>query len=124
MTKKTIYDIANKNNFKIITAYAKPQKHGGEYSYLRMYSRTWPYLVLTYQGMTRIASERKGVQKRSLYDSEPEIFSESIDPKNIPVERIPQAAKVFADANNIMLDLKELNPALPPWREHEESGDC
>lgn len=62
MTKKTIHDIANKNNFKIITAYAKPQKHGGEYSYLRMYSRTWPYLVLTYQGMTRIASERTGVQ--------------------------------------------------------------
>lgn len=122
MTKKTIYDIANKNNFKIITAYAKPQKHGGEYSYLRMYSRTWPYLVLTYQGMTRIASERKGVQKRSLYDSEPEIFSESID-KKIPANKIAKAAKAFADADNIMAELKEFDPELPAWKEYEEPGD-
>lgn len=122
MTKKTIYDIANKNNFKIITAYAKPQKHGGEYSYLRMYSRTWPYLVLTYQGMTHIASERKGVQKRSLYDSEPEIFSESID-KKIPANKIAKAAKAFADADNIMAELKEFDPELPAWKEYEEPGD-
>lgn len=122
MTKKTIHDIANKNNFKIITAYAKPQKHGGEYSYLRMYSRTWPYLVLTYQGMTLIVSERTGVQKRSLYDSDPEIFSESID-KKIPANKIAQAAKAFADADNIMAELKEFDPELPAWKEYEEPGD-
>lgn len=122
MTKKTIHDIANKNNFKIITAYAKPQKHGGEYSYLRMYSRTWPYLVLTYQGMTRIASERTGVQKHSLYDSDPEIFSESID-KKISANKIAQAAKAFADADNIMAELKEFDPELPAWKEYEEPGD-
>lgn len=120
---KSVYDIAAENDFKIITAYAKPQKHGGEYSYLRMYSRTWPYIVLTYQGTTLIVSERTGVQKRSLYDSEPEIFSESID-KKIPANKIAQAAKAFADANNIMLDLKKFNPVLPPWCEHEEPGDC
>lgn len=123
MTKKTIYDIANKNNFKIITAYAKPQKHGGEYSYLRIYSRTWPYIVLTYQGMTLIVSERTGVQKRSLYDTEPDIFSEGIDTKNIPAARIAQAAKAFADANNIMAELKEFDPELPAWKEYEEPGD-
>ena len=59
-----------------------------------------------------------------MYDTEPDIFSEGIDTKNIPAARIAQAAKAFADANNIMLDLKELNPALPPWREYEETGDC
>lgn len=123
MTKKTIYDIANKNNFKIITAYVKPQKHGGEYSYLRIYSQTWPYIVLTYQGMTLIVSERTGVQKRSLYDSEPEIFSESIN-KKIPANKISQAAKAFADAERLMSNLKKYNPALPPWCEHEEPGDC
>ena len=119
---KSVYDIAAENDFKIVTAYTKTQNHGGEYSYLRMYSRTWPYLVLTYQGMTRIASERKGVQKRSLYDSEPEIFSESID-KKIPANKIAQAAKAFADVNNIMLDLKKFNPVLPAWKEYEEPGD-
>lgn len=116
---KSVYDIAAENDFSVITAYAKPQKHGGEYSYLRIYSQTWPYIVLTYQGTTRIVSERAGVQKRSLYDSEPEIFSESID-KKIPANKIAQAAKAFADATNIMKVLKELNPDLPSWREHED----
>mgnify|MGYP001496259416 CR=1 FL=1 len=117
---KTIYDIASENNFKVFAA--KPQKHGGEYSYLRIYSQTWPYIVLTYQGMTIIVSERTGVQKRSLYDSEPEIFSESID-KKIPANKIVQAAKAFADADNIMAELKEFDPELPAWKEYEEPGD-
>lgn len=119
---KSVYDIATENDFKIITAYAKPQKHGGEYSYLRIYSCTWPHIVLTYQGMTLIVSERTGVQKRSLYDSDPEIFSESID-KKIPANKIAQAAKAFADADNIMAELKEFDPELPAWKEYEEPGD-
>lgn len=121
---KSVYDIAAENDFKIVTAYTKPQKHGGEYSYLRIYSRTWPYIVLTYQGMTLIVSERTGAQKRSLYDTEPDIFSEGIDTKNIPAARIAQAAKAFADADNIMAELKEFDPELPAWKEYEEPGDC
>ena len=115
MTKKTIYDIASENDFKVFVAYVKPQKHGGEYSYLRIYSQTWPYIVLTYKRTTAIKERRY-----SLFESKPEVFSESIDPTNIPVERIAQAAKSFADAANIMKVLKELNPDLPSWREHEE----
>lgn len=119
---KTIYDITAENGFKVFAAYVKPQKHGGEYSYLRIYSCTWPHIVLTYQGMTLIVSERTGVQKRSLYDSDPEIFSESID-KKIPANKIAKAAKAFADADNIMAELKEFDPELPAWKEYEEPGD-
>lgn len=116
---KTVYEIAAENGFRVFAAYTKPGKHGNEYAYLRLYSNTWPYLVMTYKGAITLVSERMGTRKRSLYDSEPEIFSETIN-KGIPAARIPQAAKAFTDAVTIMSELKEINPQLPPWREYEE----
>lgn len=117
-----IYDIATENGFRVITAYAKKTKHEGEYSYLKVASHTWPHLVITYERTTVITSER-GERRYSLFDSKPEIVSESMNAKNIPVEWISQAAKAFTDAEKLMLDLKKFNPVLPPWREHEEPGD-
>jgi hypothetical protein len=61
-----------------------------------------------------------GTLRYSLFDSDPEIFSSEIDSRNIPATRIMQAAKAFADAERLMLNLKKINPILPPWREHEE----
>lgn len=119
---KSVYDIAVENDFKIVTAYTKTQNHGGEYSYLRVVSKMWPHIVLTYKGMSLIKSARMGTLRYSLFDSDPEIFSESID-KKIPANKIAQAAKAFADVNNIMLDLKKFNPVLPAWKEYEEPGD-
>lgn len=87
-------------------------------------SKTWPHIVLTYKGMSLIKSARMGTLRYSLFDSDPEIFSSEIDPKNIPAKRMTQAAKAFADAKRLMSNLKKCNPALPPWREHEEPGDC
>lgn len=121
---KSVYDIAAENDFKIVTAYTKTQNHGGEYSYLRVVSKTWPYIVLTYKGMSLVKSARMGTLRYSLFDSDPEIFSSEIDPKNIPAKRMTQAAKAFADAKRLMLNLKKFNPVLPPWREYEEPGDC
>lgn len=123
MAKKNIYDIATENGFKVVAAYVKPQKHGGEYSYLRVASHTWPYLAITYKRTTVIASGC-GERRYSLFDSKPVIFSESMNPKNLPADRIAQAAKTFADAEQLMLDLKKFNPVLPPWKEYEEPGDC
>lgn len=121
---KSVYDIAAENDFKIVTAYTKTQNHGGEYSYLRVVSKTWPHIVLTYKGMSLVKSARMGTLRYSLFDSGPEIFSSEIDPKNIPAKRMTQAAKAFADAKRLMSNLKKGNPALPPWCEHEEPGDC
>lgn len=121
---KSVYDIAAENDFKIVTTYTKTQNHGGEYSYLRVVSQTWPYIVLTYKGMSLIKSARMGTLRYSLFDSDPEIFSSEIDPQNIPAKRMTQAAKAFADAERLMSNLKKYNPVLPPWREHEEPGDC
>lgn len=121
---KSVYDIAAENDFKIVTAYTKTQNHGGEYSYLRVVSKTWPHIVLTYKGMSLIKSARMGTLRYSLFDSDPEIFSSEIDPQNIPAKRMTQAAKVFADAERLMSNLKKINPPLPPWREYEETGDC
>lgn len=120
---KSVYDIAAENDFKIVTAYTKTQNHGGEYSYLRVVSKTWPHIVLTYKGMSLIKSARMGTLRYSLFDSDPEIFSSEIDPQNIPAKRMTQAAKAFADAKRLMSNLKKCNPALPPWREHEEPGN-
>lgn len=120
---KSVYDIAAENDFKIVTAYTKTQNHGGEYSYLRVVSQTWPYIVLTYKRMSLIKSERMGTLRYSLFDSDPEIFSSEIDPQNIPAKRMTQAAKAFADAKRLMSNLKKFNPVLPPWREYEETGD-
>lgn len=121
---KSVYDIAAENDFKIVTAYTKAQNHGGEYSYLRVVSKTWPHIVLTYKGMSLIKSARMGTLRYSLFDSDPEIFSSEIDPKNIPAKRMTQAAKAFADAERLMSNLKKINPVLPPWCEREEPGDC
>lgn len=121
---KSVYDIAAENDFKIVTAYTKTQNHGGEYSYLRVVSQTWPYIVLTYKGMSLIKSARMGTLRYSLFDSDPEIFSSEIDSRNIPATRITQAAKAFADAKRLMSNLKKFNPVLPPWREYEDPGDC
>lgn len=121
---KSVYDIAAENDFKIVTAYTKTQNHGGEYSCLRAVSKTWPYIVLTYKGMSLVKSARMGTLRYSLFDSDPEIFSSEIDPQNIPAKRMTQAAKAFADAKRLMSNLKKFNPALPPWREYEEHGDC
>lgn len=122
---KSVYDIAAENDFKIVKAYAKTQNHGGEYSYLRVVSKTWPHIVLTYKGMSLIKSARMGTLRYSLFDSDPEIFSSEIDPQNIPAKRMTQATKSFADAIRLMSNLKKFNPALPPWREYEdpEGGD-
>mgnify|MGYP007020962808 CR=1 FL=1 len=120
---KSVYDIAAENDFKIVTVYTKAQNHGGEYSYLRVVSKTWPHIVLTYKGMSLIKSARMGTLRYSLFDSDPEIFSSEIDPQNIPAKRMTQAAKAFADADNIMAELKEFDPELPAWKEYEEPGD-
>lgn len=121
---KSVYDIAAENDFKIVTAYTKTQNHGGEYSYLRVVSKTWPHIVLTYKGMSLVKSARMGTLRYSLFDSDPEIFSSEIDSRNIPANKIAQAAKAFADAKRLMSNLKKINPVLPPWREYEEPGDC
>lgn len=117
---KTVYEIAAENGFIVVGAWAKPQKHGNERSYARFGSKTWPYLVITYNGMTATTSEQMGTLYHSLFSSKPKVFSENITPKNIPAERIAQAAKAFADAEKLMSDLKELNPQLPPWRDYED----
>lgn len=117
---KTVYEIADGNGFTVLGAWTKEQKHGGEYSYARFASTTWPYLVITYKDVTTVKSERMGVLHHALFDSKPDIFSENINSKNIPAERIAQAAKAFADAEKLMSDLKELNPQLPPWHEYED----
>ena len=43
--------------------------------------------------------------------------------KKIPANKIAKAAKAFADADNIMAELKEFDPELPAWKEYEEPGD-
>lgn len=108
-SEKSIYEVANADGFRVVFAGKKATKHDGIYSYVRMVSDAWPHVVLTYKGHTRF-----------IFESKPEIFSECIDPKDIPADRIAQTAKAFADAKNVMEALKESNPELPPWEEQED----
>lgn len=117
---KSIYEVATAYNFHVLWAWAKPQKNGGEYSYVRIYSDTWPRLVLTYEGMTVVKSKKMGTINHNLFTYTPDIFSEIMDPKEIPAEHVAEAAKAFHDAKNIMETLKKVNPELPPWEEPED----